>query len=84
MRELQGRPARQALRTGRADAIAAVESRVPDWTSALSTGWSSNFDRLMTLSTSAVAVCCSNDSLSSVVLTRSSFSSRAFSIAITD
>jgi hypothetical protein len=42
----------------------------------LNTGCTSVGDRLITLSTSLVAVCCSNDS-------RSSLSSRAFSIAIT-
>src|SRR5262249_46586080 len=39
------------------------------------TGCRSKVERLMTLSTSAVAVCCANDS-------RSSFSSRVFSIAM--
>src|SRR5215831_1242442 len=43
---------------------------------ALNTGSSSPGELLITLSTSAVAVCCCNDS-------RSSFSRRAFSIAIT-
>src|SRR5207244_12743244 len=45
-------------------------------TSVSSTAWRSKVERLTTFSTSAVAVCCSNDS-------RSSLSSRAFSIAIT-
>src|SRR5215469_18314846 len=43
---------------------------------ASNTGWSSPGEELMTCNTSAVAVCCSSDS-------RSSVNSRAFSIAIT-
>ena len=37
----------------------------------------------MTRSTSAVAVCCSSDSVRSAVRSRSSFNNRAFSMAIT-
>ena len=54
----------------------ASHSRAADSTSVLSTICRSNVDRLMTLSTSAVAVCCCSDS-------RSSLSSRALSIAMT-
>src|SRR6478736_2920805 len=56
--------------------ISASHSRAADSTSALSTVWRSKVERLMTLSMSAVAVCCRSDS-------RSSLSRRAFSIAIT-
>ena len=48
-----------------------------------STGCSSPGDRLMTLSTSAVAVCCSSASLSSLVRACTSSNSRTFSMAIT-
>jgi hypothetical protein len=58
------------------NAFSASQSRAADSTSVSSTGWSSNAERLMTFSTSAVAVCCSSDS-------RSSLSSRAFSMAMT-
>src|SRR5262249_61391478 len=47
------------------------------------TGSSSPGDELMTRSTSAVAVCCSNDSLRSAVRCRNSLSSRVFSMAMT-
>ena len=50
---------------------------------AWNTGVSSPGELLMTLSTSAVAVCCSNASLKSFVRWRSSFNSRAFSMAMT-
>src|SRR5262245_21763402 len=40
----------------------ASHSRAADCTSVSSTGWSSKVERLMTFSTSAVAVCCSSDS----------------------
>ena len=43
----------------------------------------SNAERLMTLSTSAVAVCCCSDSLKSSVRWRNSFSRRVFSMAMT-
>ena len=43
----------------------------------------SNAERLMTLSTSAVAVCCCSDSLRSLVRASTSLNSRVFSIAIT-
>ena len=42
-----------------------------------------NAERLMTLSTSAVAICCCSNSLSSEVRACTSSKSRAFSIAIT-
>ena len=47
------------------------------------TGFNSPDDELMVSSTSEVAVCCSSDSLRSSVRSRSSFSSRVFSMAIT-
>ena len=47
------------------------------------TGSSSPGELEMTLSTSEVAVCCSNDSLRSVVRWRNSLSSRVFSMAMT-
>src|SRR6266516_1291576 len=50
---------------------------------AWNTGSSSPGELLITPSTSEVAVCCSKDSLSSVVRSRNSFSNRAFSIAMT-
>ena len=48
-------------------AISARTSRAADSTNVSSTGCRSNGERLMTLSTSAVAVCCSSASLSSRV-----------------
>ena len=57
-------------------AISASHSRAADSASVSSTVCRSNVERLMTLSTSAVAVCCCSDS-------RSSLSSRVFSIAMT-
>jgi hypothetical protein len=53
-------------------ARSASQSRATDSTSVLSTDLRSNAEWLMTLSTSAVAVCCCSDS-------RSSLSSRVFS-----
>ena len=47
------------------------------------TGSRSPGERLMTLSTSEVAVCCSSDSVRSSVRCRNSLSNRVFSIAIT-
>src|SRR6516164_1982471 len=62
---------------GRANAaMSASHRRAADSTSVLSTLLRSNVERLMTLSTSAVAVCCCSDS-------RSSLSSRVFSMAMT-
>ena len=49
----------------------------------LSTVCRSKVERLMTLSTSAVAVCCCSDSRRSSVRARTSSNSRTFSIAIT-
>src|ERR1700730_1879496 len=57
-------------------AAAASQRRAADSVSVSSTVCKSNAERLMTLSTSAVAVCCWRDS-------RSSLSRRVFSIAIT-
>ena len=57
-------------------ALSASQSRAADSTSVCSTVCKSNVERLMTLSTSAVAVCCWSDS-------RSSLSSRVFSMAMT-
>ena len=57
-------------------ALSASQSRAADSTSVCSTVCRSKVERLMTLSTSAVAVCCCSDS-------RSSLSSRVFSIAMT-
>src|SRR6516164_8068796 len=45
--------------------LSAAQSRVADPTSVLSTVCRSNLDRLMSLSTSAVALCCSSASSSS-------------------
>ena len=42
-------------------AISASQRRAADWTSVSSTACRSNAERLMTLSTSAVAVCCCSD-----------------------
>ena len=55
----------------------------PSRTIASSTGCRSNGERLMTLSTSLVAVCCSSDSVSSRVRACTSSNSRVFSMAIT-
>ena len=57
-------------------AISASHSRAADSTSVSSTGCRSKVERLITLSTSAVAVCCWRD-------LRSSLSSRVFSMAMT-
>jgi hypothetical protein len=57
-------------------AWSASHRRAADWTSVCSTDLRSNVERLTTLSTSAVAVCCCSDS-------RSSLSRRVFSIAMT-
>ena len=58
------------------DAMSASQSRAADSTSVSSTACRSKVERLITLSTSAVAVCCCSDS-------RSSLSSRVFSMAMT-
>ena len=63
-------------------AISASHSRAADSTTVSSTGCRSKVERLMTLSTSAVAVCCSSDSPAHVRACTSS-NSRTFSIAIT-
>src|SRR3974390_870152 len=57
--------------------ISASHNRPADRSSSSNTTLRSKAERLMTLSTSAVAVCCSNDS-------RNSFSSRPFSMAMND
>src|SRR5215510_579130 len=59
----------------RIDAITASHSCAADSTSVLSSVCRSKVDRLMILSTSAVAVCCCSDS-------RSSLSRRVFSMAM--
>ena len=46
--------------------LSASQRRAADFTSVSSTAWRSNADRLMTLRTSAVAVCCCRDSRSSL------------------
>ena len=56
--------------------MSASHSRAADSTSVSSTACRSKVERLMTLSTSAVAVCCCRDS-------RSSLSRRVFSMAMT-
>ncbi len=56
--------------------MSASHSRAADSTNVSSTVCRSKVERLMTLSTSAVAVCCSSDC-------RSSLSSRVFSMAMT-
>ena len=57
-------------------AWSASQSRAADSASVSSTACRSKVERLMTLSTSAVAVCCCSDS-------RSSLSRRVFSMAMT-
>ncbi len=47
------------------------------------TGWRSNVERLMTLRTSLVAVCCSSASVRSRFRASSSWNSRTFSMAMT-
>src|SRR5262249_48545141 len=64
-------------------AKSALQRRPADSTSVCSTDFRSKVERLMTLSTSAVAVCCWRDSLNSSVRAFTSSNSRAFSIAIT-
>ena len=61
-------------------AMSARQSRAAESTSVSSTACRSKAERLMTLSTSDVAVCCSSDLLRSWVRWRSSLSSRVFSI----
>ena len=62
---------------------AASHSLVAFSISVSSTGWRSNVDRLITLSTSLVAVCCSSASVNSRFRASSSVNSRTFSIAMT-
>src|SRR5262249_43932591 len=64
-------------------AKSALQSRAADSTRALSTVSRLKVERLMTLSTSAVAVCCSSDSVSSFVRACSASNRRTFSMAIT-
>ena len=64
-------------------ARSAPQRRAADSASVSSTVWRSNAERLMTLRTSAVAVCCSRDSVSSRVRVCTSSNKRTFSIAIT-
>ena len=63
--------------------MSASQSRAADWTSVSSTVCRSKVERLMTLSTSAVAVCCWSNRESSRVRACTSSNSRTFSIAIT-
>ena len=74
---------RRRRRAGMIVALSASQSRAADSTSVSSTVCRSKVERLMTLSTSAVAVCCSSDSLRSSVRWRSSLNSRVFSMAMT-
>ncbi len=64
-------------------AISALQSFAADSVSVSRTGCRSNAERLMTLSTSAVAVCCCRDSRKSSVRACTSSNSRTFSMAIT-
>ena len=64
-------------------AVSASHNRAADSTRVSSTACRSNVERLMTLRTSAVAVCCWSDSLSSCVRCCTSLNSLTFSIAIT-
>ena len=66
----------RALRSRQMIAMSASHSRAADSVNVSNTVCRSNVERLMTLSTSAVAVCCCSDS-------RSSLSSRVFSMAMT-
>ena len=61
----------------------APQSACADSVSVVSTDFRSKAERLMTFSTSAVAVCCCRDSLKSSVRWRNSLSRRVFSMAIT-
>ena len=63
-------------------AVSAPQSRAADSVRVSRTVCRSNADRLMTLRTSAVAVCCCSASLSSSVRRCNSCNNRAFSIAI--
>ena len=64
-------------------AFSASQSWAANSTSVCSTVCRSKVERLMTLSTSAVAVCCCSDSRKSSVRACTSSNSRTFSIAIT-
>ena len=64
-------------------ASGASHSRAALLATASSTGWMSVGELLMTRRISAVAVCCSSDSVSSRLRACSSLKSRTFSIAIT-
>ena len=61
----------------------APHSALANSVNVVSTDFRSNAERLITFSTSAVAVCCCSDSLRSSVRSRNSLSSRVFSMAIT-
>ena len=61
----------------------APHSDFADSVSVVRTDFRSNAERLMTFSTSAVAVCCCSDSLKSSVRARSSSNNRTFSMAMT-
>ena len=60
----------------------APQSRVAFSMSVSSTGWRSNVERLITFSTSLVAVCCSSASVSSRLRACTSVNRRTFSMAM--
>ena len=60
----------RAILTRHGSQIRLAKSLQPDSVSVSSTVWRSNVERLMTLSTSAVAVCCWSDSRSSLEQSR--------------
>ncbi len=64
-------------------APSAPASRAAFSTRVSSTGWRSNVERLITLSTSLVAVCCSSATRSSLFRASSSVNRRTFSMAMT-
>ena len=64
-------------------ARSASHSRTAFSASVSKTGWRSNVDRPITLSSSLVAVCCSSATRSSLLRASSSVNRRTFSMAIT-
>src|SRR6266513_2715763 len=65
------------------NARSASHSRTAFSASVSKTGWRSNVDRPITLSSSLVAVCCSRATLSSLLRASSSVNRRTFSMAMT-
>ena len=65
------------------NARSASHSRTAFSASVSKTGWRSNVDRPITLSSSLVAVCCSSETRSSLLRASSSVNSRTFSMAMT-